>query len=508
MSKREHISLENAISIGKEYTHRSVLRDKEYCVYQILKKNNILDDVIPLKIQPITYEKAYNTAKKYKSYTQFREENHTIYVKSFKKGWINDFIWLEKNVIDNMTKEHIVYVYEFPQYKSFYVGRTKRPQKRHKQHLNDENDSVFKFAKLKKISIIDADYKVLKENLNSSESQFYENYYLDLYVKKGWKPINKVKTGSLGGNFVIWDKKTCYNEALKYSNETDFLRNCKGGYVKSKKMGWDKEYTWLKKYDPHVYHTYEECYEKAKLYNTLNDFARNDSSYYRYSKKNDYLSKFIWFYKKEKYDNIIEYDLEGNFIKEYQNNEIKQPKRQGILSCAMGKRRFSYNRIWVFRGDALDNNKKIKTKINGINGKYQPISKEIVEYDKDGNFVKEHKSIASAANEIGCTITSLCDALKGDKTIYCYNRGWKYKSDVLDENGNIEKKITFRPNKKKRKIIQYDIKGNVIHTYSSLTEVYKKYSRYSVDWTLKELWKKRKINKNEYYFNYKWCYEN
>ena len=194
----------------------------------------------------------------------------------------------------------------------------------------------------------------------------------------------------------------------------------------------------MKKYDPYVHYTYEECYEAAKQCNSLTSFNKCFSSQYRYSALYGFLEKFNWLYQKARYESIVEYDLNGNFIKEYKNNDIKGiNKRQSVLKCCENKLSYGYNRIWKYKCDVLDKDGNIILKINGIKENGIPI----VQYDSNGKYIQEFKSINEAAKSINCSSSSIFDALQGKKTILCYGYAWRYKKDILDSNGEIKNKI-------------------------------------------------------------------
>lgn len=67
--------------------------------------------------------------------------------------------------------------------------------------------------------------------------------------------------------------------------------------------------------------------------------------------------------------------------------------------------------------------------LKGKYGKEHPASKPIIQYDKDGNFIKEWDSIIEAARELGvngCNITGVCQEKPHHKTAYGFI--WKYKN--------------------------------------------------------------------------------
>ena len=138
----------------------------------------------------------------------------------------------------------------------------------------------------------------------------------------------------------------------------------------------------------------------------------------------------------KKLKKILQYDTDGNFIKECNGySEITKSlgiKKSNLTKCCNNKK--SSNTIggyyWMFK-----QNDKIEIKIDKI----KTLTKFILQYDLRGNFIKEWSSIKEACDSID--VKSLNGALNGKKD----NLGgymWRYKTD------NYELKI--EPSKKFR----------------------------------------------------------
>lgn len=226
-----------AIKVAKKYKNRRAFQKYDFHNFYILKKNKLLDEFIPSTLPRITREHSYQIAKKYNTYSDFMANENKCYRKALHNGWINDYTWLQKGVYDMETKNHIVYAYEIKKLNSVYIGRTMRPKTRTRQHKTDAKDTLYKFISDNNISDDEIEYKVLIDKLNASESQYYEDFYINQYKDNGWVLVNKAKAGSLGSSIVKWDYETCYNEALKYDNETEFRKKCYTANAKALKMG-------------------------------------------------------------------------------------------------------------------------------------------------------------------------------------------------------------------------------------------------------------------------------
>lgn len=88
--------------------------------------------------------------------------------------------------------------------------------------------------------------------------------------------------------------------------------------------------------------------------------------------------------------------------------------------------------------------------------------REIVQYDMQGNFIKSYYSIKHAAEMTNCSKSGIQAACSNKS--YCNNYQWRYKSDIFSEE-----KISPAIIKEKR-VFQYDLQGNYLHTYKSATE--------------------------------------
>ena len=90
--------------------------------------------------------------------------------------------------------------------------------------------------------------------------------------------------------------------------------------------------------------------------------------------------------------------------------------------------------------------------------------RKILQYDRDGNFIKEWKSIKIASIELNISYSTLQDAVKNNR--YCFNSFWRYYSENYPDK--IEVKISIYCG---RPVYQYDLEGNFIKKWNSITEV-------------------------------------
>jgi len=122
---------------------------------------------------------------------------------------------------------------------------------------------------------------------------------------------------------------------------------------------------------------------------------------------------------------ILQYDLQGNFIKEYlsakQYAEENNLTNGGLIGlCLKNKKPTAYGYIWKYKTE--DYSKTIVPPIKYINN-FTPI----LQYDLQGNFIKEWPSIKIASTELNINDKGICNSLKG-RAQSSGGYIWKYKN--------------------------------------------------------------------------------
>ena len=171
--------------------------------------------------------------------------------------------------------------------------------------------------------------------------------------------------------------------------------------------------------------------------------------------------------RKEKAKNILQYDLNGNFIKEWECvGDIKKKyniSESSIYTCCENKAKSAYGFIWKYKNGDIE--EKIEPyRKNNLNIKN--ISKNVYMYSKEGIFISEFQSAKEANINTGVNKLSIQSCCRGEK----YTAGgyrWSYKKyDKLSElkSGNYYKGEMIKVN-------QYDLNMNYIKTWDSATQV-------------------------------------
>jgi|SRR5688572_7469619 len=123
---------------------------------------------------------------------------------------------------------------------------------------------------------------------------------------------------------------------------------------------------------------------------------------------------------------IYQYDKEGNFIKEWKNIHLIESetsfKRGSIYNCCFNLCYKNKGFIWRFeKYDKIPEDKMPSLR-----------KEKMLQYDLEGNFIREWESLSAACKEIGSHPANLRRAIKTENKRNKSYRGyiWKYKSDV------------------------------------------------------------------------------
>jgi hypothetical protein len=167
---------------------------------------------------------------------------------------------------------------------------------------------------------------------------------------------------------------------------------------------------------------------------------------------------------------VLQFDLKGYFIREYRNAAEAARKTNSeynsIKACASGKYKSAGNFLWRYRNDPL-----FKDGIVNIDPLPPPVyarSKAVLQFDLEGNFVKEYPSVSTALREIGVkgACISNCALGKG-KTALGFQ--WKYKNDPRFANGIGKIEPLTYPDRSEP-VLQFDWQGKFINEFDSAVQ--------------------------------------
>ena len=406
----EKITIEKCKEESLKYKTKYAFYKQGRKYYEFAKKNGIFDIVtshMKYKRSSIDENYAIKIAKQYNTIKDFKKDNKKLYnFIAYKKLQDKAYSHMEK--VGNRYKR-CVYVYEFPN-NICYVGLTFNVNKRNSLHNTNEKSPVFKYANSNNIEIPQP--KQLTDYINKEDASKLEIFYSEKYKKDGWKLLNRIKCGSLGGltdNKTIYTKDYCKNLALNYKTKTDFRKENHYLYNKILEHNWS-----------------DFCFEHMSSEVSKQIKSKKISSSKKGKKMN--ITNIENFKKAHSRGYILQFDLNGNFIQKfYSANEAARQitgdkkNSNGILNVCNGKSKTYKGYIWKYDKNYVKKSYKIKNNKGN--------SKVIQQFDLNGKFIKEYPSMTKAAIEIknkksSFQSISLCCRKKIDNA---FGYIWKYK---------------------------------------------------------------------------------
>lgn len=243
-------------------------------------------------------ENCIEEAKKYNNKYDLQKHCPGCYRGMFRNGWLDEIAELYDDSIHYMGYNepiNCVYIYEYKDLNSFYVGRTNNIKRRHRQHCNGYGhrdgtrtyDVVYTFAKENGIEIPKP--VILEEKLTAEQSQEREDYWKRYYADKGLKCLNKAITGvgkgSLGAT-IKWTYEEFCKEASKYTYKTEMKTKNQSAYKAGVQNGWiDKLLKNIKKEDTY-WNNLDNVLNAAKECTGARDMVKKFGGAYNAARKN------------------------------------------------------------------------------------------------------------------------------------------------------------------------------------------------------------------------------
>ena len=116
---------------------------------------------------------------------------------------------------------------------------------------------------------------------------------------------------------------------------------------------------------------------------------------------------------------VLQYSLDGSFIQEF--NSLKEASEKTNISKGIicnvcnGKGKTAGGYIWRYKINPLKSNESIKGK-----------NRQVLQFDKQGNFIKEYESITQASKETNTGLGNIQQVCAGKRKT-ANNYVWKYK---------------------------------------------------------------------------------
>lgn len=190
-----------------------------------------------------TKNKCFEEAKKYSTKTEFKEGNGSAYSAARKKGWLNEYTWLDDSY-------HI-----YTEEECWQIAKTCV----YKKELITKHPGIYGAAK-----------------------------------RRGWlKDYTWLQNASSHPN-IKWTYETCLAAAKECLSKIEFETKYSTAMNLARKNGWLKEYTWFSRPKAsNVKWTYEACKAESAKYAQRGDFAKYSKTAYMKSWKNGWLGEFF-----------------------------------------------------------------------------------------------------------------------------------------------------------------------------------------------------------------------
>jgi len=229
-------------------------------------------------------DKCKEAALRYEHSSDFKRDYPSAYHKCAQNGWLKE---IGSHFIPKGNRyKRFIYAYEFSD-NTVYVGLTYNIEKRNISH--NKSGSVFEHilsTGCKYNFVIHTPTPVKPE-----EAQILEEYYLKYYIDRGWTPLNKSKTGSIGCGIVKWSFEDCFKEALKFQSRQDFCNQSGSAYAASLRNNWIEDvcsHMVLLKKPAGFYKIKENCIEEALKYESITQLQNGCSAAYKSITKNNW----------------------------------------------------------------------------------------------------------------------------------------------------------------------------------------------------------------------------
>ena len=180
-------------------------------------------------------------------------------------------------------------------------------------------------------------------------------------------------------------------------------------------------------------------------------------------------SKVITDLNLKKKENIYQYDINGNFLQKWNNTTEIKIKYPDINSNSLSKCLNPKYKIWnaygyIWKKDEVLTQEELDISIKKIN--YLNRDKTIIQYDLEGNFIKEWKSMKQIYKVLNLQV-SKCVYGKVSNTIGFI---WKYKKDNFDIKNHKLDKVCFRKTNHNYPIYQYNKEGELIRIWEKFED--------------------------------------
>jgi predicted DNA-binding protein YlxM (UPF0122 family) len=345
-----------------------------------------------------------------------------------------------------------------------YIGKSNNPRRRLYQHINEKSNkhkynwlnNIIKNNDRPTIEIID--------EVPEEEWEFWEQYWISQFKTWGFKLINATNGGDGSNGYKHSEKskrkmrRSKLGTKLPQEQRDKISKSVKQKFIEN--PGYNRSGNNLKTIIDKdlIYNLY--IVENLSLNKIANRFGYGKKKIFDTLKEyNISKSKEVWKDQLSTHPKkiILQYDLNGNLIKEWSGLEKIQKETginmSNIANCCRGIGVTAGNYIWRYRDEFIE------VDLNRLNYKKRSVKR----YDMIGNFIKEYESIKDTILDgFNDGNVQLCCSGKQKSHKGCM---WIYSEDTPP--------IEYK-NKTIKSVLQYDKDMNFIREWDSISMVTKK----------------------------------
>lgn len=240
----------------------------------------------------IPYNKCKEMAEKCNSRVEYNKTYSEYYNAARINGWLDEFFPLLGYKIDRR-----IYAYVFPD-NAVYVGLTGNHKTRHKDHMVVKSSAV-------KIHMeetgLEPELNYLTDYMHEEKAAQQEQKYVKRYEAKGYKILNRVKAGGLGGCYKRYSIEDAKRIAMRAKTRKELRRKHMAIFNILKEHGMleqcipimEKTISKIKEQKPSGYWTYERCVEESKKYRSRTHMREHNQYVLTLMQRNGWLDEIM-----------------------------------------------------------------------------------------------------------------------------------------------------------------------------------------------------------------------
>jgi predicted GIY-YIG superfamily endonuclease len=266
------------------YRHKFIDECTSHMVRAIKVKelNSIKAHFVKLpKILKFTKEEVMASAKNYNTRRDWNKGSPHHYDFAYRHKFIDE---CTSHMERLGSKSHrCIYFIKIPIEKSIYVGLTFDFKKRIIEHMNTERFK--KFIRIYGKRFIETEKAT--DYLEKHSAARMEQYFINFYRKEGWKLLNNIKGGGLGGKQTKWTEEAILKNILNYNSYKEWVKNETGAYAAALDLNIIEKIDKILPRTPGSFKiwTEEKVLIEAKRWKSRSEFLKYASGAYEAAKK-------------------------------------------------------------------------------------------------------------------------------------------------------------------------------------------------------------------------------